>query len=321
MTSADPIYGPYTISSPVVACLLQSSTLRRLGGVMQHGITALLGLTQPITRLQHSIGTMLLVSRLGGSLEEQIAALLHDVSHPAFSHVIDFVFGDPHFHDRKKEWYLERSEIPALLAEHGFDWCHFLDDTTFPLLEQPAPRLCADRLDYFLRDSSALGILSTEQVQLILSGLIVREGRIGMSDREAARLAGLKYLEADAASWSNPQEALLYELTARAIRGGLAAGVLHEEDLWGVDADLWRKLREARNGEVARLAEMLVRGPSFEIVEEGEIRVRPKVRTIDPEVWTTEGLRPLSTLDADFARRREDYVKSKTNGFGFRLRS
>jgi HD superfamily phosphohydrolase len=34
---------------------------------------------------------MLLVRRLGASLEEQIAALLHDVSHTAFSHVIDSV--------------------------------------------------------------------------------------------------------------------------------------------------------------------------------------------------------------------------------------
>ncbi len=34
---------------------------------------------------------MMLVNRLGGSLEEQIAALLHDVSHTAFSHVIDYV--------------------------------------------------------------------------------------------------------------------------------------------------------------------------------------------------------------------------------------
>ena len=35
---------------------------------------------------------MLLIKKLGGSVEEQIAGLLHDVSHTAFSHVIDYVF-------------------------------------------------------------------------------------------------------------------------------------------------------------------------------------------------------------------------------------
>ena len=57
-------------------------------------ITALLGITQPITRYEHSVGVMLLARRVGGGLREQVAALLHDVSHTAFSHVIDHVFHD-----------------------------------------------------------------------------------------------------------------------------------------------------------------------------------------------------------------------------------
>jgi len=90
----DSVYGNIEISEPVILDLLETNALRRLAGVLQHGITGLIGVTQPTTRLEHSIGAMWLVRTLGGSLQEQIAALLHDVSHTAFSHVIDYVYQD-----------------------------------------------------------------------------------------------------------------------------------------------------------------------------------------------------------------------------------
>ena len=40
-------------------------------------------------------------------------------------------------------------------AGSGIDYYHAVD---FPLLEQPSPGLCADRLDYFLRDSLDIGL-------------------------------------------------------------------------------------------------------------------------------------------------------------------
>ena len=40
----------------------------------------------------------------------------------------------------------------------------FYDDSIYPLLEQPIPWLCADRLDYFLRDGSACGVVTADFV-------------------------------------------------------------------------------------------------------------------------------------------------------------
>jgi HD superfamily phosphohydrolase len=92
MEIVDRIYGVVQIDEPVLLDLMQSAAMRRLQGVLQHGISGLLGVTRPTSRFEHSIGVMILVSRLGASLDEQIAALLHDVSHTAFSHVVDYVF-------------------------------------------------------------------------------------------------------------------------------------------------------------------------------------------------------------------------------------
>ncbi len=114
----DAIYGVTEITEPVLLDLMESNAMQRLMGVSQHGITALLGITPPFSRFDHSVGVMLLVRRLGASLEEQIAALLHDISHTAFSHVIDFVFNDQYgqsYHEEKKEGFIATSDIPTIL--------------------------------------------------------------------------------------------------------------------------------------------------------------------------------------------------------------
>jgi HD superfamily phosphohydrolase len=112
-------------------------------GISCNGITALLGITQMTWRLEHSAGVMLLVRWMGAGLDEQIAALLHDVSRTAFSHVIDYVFNNHEhqsYHERMKAPYLEPSDVPAGLAAYGFNWFNFLNEEGYPLLEQPVSR-------------------------------------------------------------------------------------------------------------------------------------------------------------------------------------
>ena len=47
---------------------------------------------------------------------------------------------------------LDRADLALALARLGYSPRDFYDDSIYPLLEQPIPLLCADRLDYFLRD-------------------------------------------------------------------------------------------------------------------------------------------------------------------------
>lgn len=86
----DEIYGEYEVEA-VLQDLIQSKPVQRLKGIHQGGASYLVNPKWNVTRYEHSMGVMLLIRRLGGSIEEQIAGLLHDVSHTAFSHVIDFV--------------------------------------------------------------------------------------------------------------------------------------------------------------------------------------------------------------------------------------
>lgn len=52
---------------------------------------------------------------------------------------------------------VDDSEIPDLLADFKYNYKEIIDDSNWSILEQPAPALCADRIDYTLRDMYEYG--------------------------------------------------------------------------------------------------------------------------------------------------------------------
>ena len=319
----DRLYGAIEITQPVMFELLGTRAVQRLGGVLQHGVTALIGITRPTSRLEHSLGVMALVQRLGGGLEEQIAALLHDVSHTAFSHVIDYVFhshDSQSYHEEHKEAFVAGSDIPQALRRHGYDWRDFLHEERFSLLEQPAPALCADRLDYFLRDSMDLGLASAVEVNQGLAHLVVHNGRIVVDDLQAARWMGRTFIAADQASWANFREVGLYELAAIAIRRGLEIGALSEADLWTTDREAWARLHASPDRELQAALQCV--SPDTQFYWDADAPtfwVSTKLRTIDPPVLVDGSARPLSELDAAFACQRQEYLSSKAGKWPVRV--
>lgn len=319
----DVVFGRERITEPVLLDLIQSAAVQRLRQVLQHGISGLIGVTQPVTRFDHSLGVMLLVRRLGAPLAEQIAALLHDVSHTAFSHVIDYVVAghdSQSYHDEMKAQYMAGTDLPPLLARHGYDWHDFLDEAAFPLLEQPAPRLCADRLDYFLRDSLELRLSTPAGVRHVLQHLVVHQGRIMVDDLAVARWLAYTYIAADEASWANFREVGLYELAALAIQRGLALGVITEADFWGVDEVVWARLHAQPDAVLQRLLAQVTPDTRFAWDEVNPtFRVSTKLRTIDPEVVGPGRVASLSALDPDFAAYRQAYLQGKQGKWPMRV--
>jgi len=167
MIISDNIYGEFEIDD-VLAELISSKPVQRLKGIHQGGASYLVNSQWNVTRYEHSVGVMLLIKQLGGSLEEQIAGLLHDVSHTAFSHVVDFVLENK-AEDYHEDIFLDvirTSEIPNILNKYNYDYEYLLFNIAkWNLLEQPAPELCADRVDYTLRDMYVYGQASLEEIK------------------------------------------------------------------------------------------------------------------------------------------------------------
>ena len=321
----DKIYGEHTITEPVLIELLQSPELCRLKGIRQSGVTALLGFGPKVTRLEHSVGAFLLTRKVGASVEEQIAALLHDISHTSLSHVVDYALskpGEESYHEVHKSRYLKTTQLPQILTRHGFSDLRALNEELFPLVEQPSPHLCADRLDYSLRDLLAFGHLSLEKVQRIFHSLSVVPDSTSsphrllvLDDPHLALSLARAYLATDRGVWSNRAHASIYRRTGRVIKELVESDRVKEDSLWTLsDVDFWSLLRRQATPEL--LGE-LDRLETEGLPDENELRLprQTKIRTLDPDIYpnalNTGGPIPLSTVLPEWAAERQRYIAER----------
>lgn len=286
MKITDILYGTFEVEG-VLADLIRSAPLQRLKGIHQGGAGYLVKPEWNVTRYEHSVGVMLLIRRLGGSLEEQIAGLLHDVGHTAFSHVVDYVYGEREedLHDRWHRRILQESEIPFILRKHGFDPESILSGE-WPLLERPFPDLSADRIDYTLRDRVKYGALPLYEVERFLDALTVGQEGIGVSSEEMAEWFVDRYVEEVIEFFLDPLNAYAQLTLAAAIRRSLEKGVLNFDDWFLDDGRVIEKMRSGGDEEVSALLDRLHEGVRVEETErDADLHFRSKLRMVDPLIY------------------------------------
>jgi hypothetical protein len=295
----DRVYGDVSIEDPGILDLIGCGTFRRLQGVRQAGPSALAFPFKNVTRFEHSLGVFILLQRLGADRREQVAGLLHDISHTAFSHAVDFVISseEQDHHEQLKPLMLDRPDIVRALAGLGYQPRDFYDDSVYPLLEQPLPGLCADRLDYFLRDGLACGVVTPEATRRILVHLAVIDTQIVLTDVAVAREAAALFESMNRNWWASPTEAYIYNEFADALREGLRLGLLRLDDLMTEDELVLAKLDASGSPLIAgKLA--AIRHFRIEALNGYAPRIIPKERWLDPPVLTAGSVARLSTMNS-----------------------
>jgi uncharacterized protein len=235
MMSSDIFYGNFELEA-ILSDLISSGPVQRLKNVHQGGAIFLVSPNVGHSRYEHSIGVMLLVRKLGGSLEEQVTALLHDVSHTAFSHVIDYVLqkkGED-YHEQIFEEVIANSAIPSILAKYGIS-TSLLKDPKHTLLEMPLPALCADRIDYTIRDLYHFGLINIAEVYDFINELGVQGGKIGVKSEKVASWIAGKYLQLNNEYFRKPEHIFANTKFAELIARGLEKGTIVLSDLWRDD--------------------------------------------------------------------------------------
>jgi len=272
----DILYGNVELPA-IFRDLLNTVALKRLSGVHQSGAIFLVNPDMSHSRLEHSIGVTLLIRMLGGSELEQIAGLLHDVSHTAFSHVGDYVFEnkEENYHEQVYADVLLKSEIPAILLKYGYHIDQVLNGD-FPILEQPLPDLCADRLDYTLRDSLHGGIITRYSARVFLQHIKLQDEQIVVTDEVQADWINDVFKRLNDDLFNLPLHVYANQELALIIREFLQSGFLKEGDLFRDDTFLLNKIRSTSVGYEAVKAIKLHKGYTNFLRKGSALKIKPR---------------------------------------------
>ncbi len=317
MIIIDAVYGEQEILDPLALELISAPELQRLKGVNQWGSWNLLDASKFSSRFDHSIGVYLLLRKLGASREEQLAGLLHDISHTAFSHVIDYFYNaasTQHIHEELKGKVWHGSQIPSILKKHGLDSNKIMDESHFPLLERSIPGLCADRVDYFLRDALFNKRITDTDVAGVLSSLVVKDNEIMLSNAQVGKKMALAFMEMTKTFWSPAIPSASFQILADAMKLGLQKGIITEKDFFLEDNALLEKLRQ--DSEVARKIELVsYKHLTLGSKEDYDIHTTGKARYVDPKILADGDSMGVSEIEPSLAKEIEVFKKIFKDGF------
>ncbi len=313
----DRIYGPVEISEPVLTELIESPAIQRLKGIHQFGMPQRFYPYPGFSRYEHSVGVMLVLRKLGADVEEQAAGLIHDVSHTAFSHLVDWVMGDREkedHQDKNLQRVVSLSTIPEILHKHGLDSDKVTDVKQYGLLERPAPYLCADRIDYSLREFHTWA--DPKIVTQCIDDLVNHNGQIAFRNKDSAKKFAYAYAKCQKEHWGGAECTVRWELLARALKAGLSEGVVNPEDFYQKDEHLIAKLRDGGIDEVSKVLSILER-PRLKLVENRnnpQFDLRKKFRYIDPHYVVNGFINTLSESDSNYKSFLEEQRRINERG-------
>jgi hypothetical protein len=322
----DSVYGKVNIEEKVIIELMNSKAMQRLKHVSQGGPLIFLPPDHAwnkskTTRFDHSMGVYILLKKFDASLEEQIAGLLHDISHTVFSHSLDFLFNrntEHDYHEKFKEEIILNSEIPSIIEKNGINIKEILNEKEFGLLERKLPDLCADRIDYFFRDFK-LYTVSEKEFKIMFDALDVSNNEIIFKDENAARIFAEKYIQANKLFWCNALQATLFKLVSDVVKLGLGKNILTKDDLFSTDEIVYNKLKNSSDNEIIDQIKSISEIKLIENENDYDFHLKTKVRFTDPKIKINEKIIRLSEVDKSYEKLMNDFVEKASKGFFIKI--
>ena len=324
MIYKDRVYGGITINDPAVLEIINTPEFRRLEDIDHGGYSHIHFPGSKHTRFEHSLGVYELLRRCNASKEEQIAGLLHDISHSAFSHTMDYITADGSgksqcHQDRIFLKYLKNSSIAGILDKYGFSIERIADDNNFPLKENELPDICADRIDYSLRGFLCFKIAPREITNYFLEHLKSSANQWFFDNAQSAERYASLFKELNETCYCAPKTAHMFRTTAEYIKRALDYGYIDEEDLYTSDSLVLDKIWLHHNRDLIlnKLFLRMENKAAWEINENDyDFQVFCKSRAVDPFYCDGVSLKRLSeakpswkNIVAEELKPKEHFIK------------
>lgn len=318
-------YGPLTVEEPVIIELLESQPVQRLKHVYQYGNAHYTNLKEEYTRYDHSVGVFAILRIKGASPEEQIAGLLHDVSHTVFSHVGDLVFNieseQDSFQDNIHRWFLETYGIDYILKKYGLTIAQISHKSgRFLALEQELPDLCADRIDYNLQGAYHRGYITKVECKEILDDLQFVDGKWISTKPQLIKKIVFFSLDMTQNYWGSADGYMTSKWLANAINTALKNKEISSDDIFfGTDNTVWEKLNKSKDPRIRENMKRITEADHFFSlvdVDKADLHIHRKFRGIDPWIRQKDNIVRLTAIDDAVAKEYQRVKDIMEQGWG-----
>ncbi len=135
----------------------------------------------------HSIGVALIVWNFTHDQKQTIAGLYHDIASPAFKHAIDYMNGDAETQESTEantsDIIRSSKSIMRLLHKDGILASEVSDYHLYPIADNNAPGLAADRLEYTLSNGFFLyEIWDLTQIRYFYDNITILKNEDGIAE-------------------------------------------------------------------------------------------------------------------------------------------
>lgn len=287
MEIKDRIYGKIKINDPLTLKIIQTELFQRLKRINQYGGVNFVFPYYQVSRFEHSIGVYHVLKTLEAPQEIQIAGLLHDVGHAAFSHMVDMAMSSKteDYHESKTYLLKGLKQVNELLEVNGII---LKNPDEYPEIKKPLPDIGADRIDYAIRDYVAATGKKTELGRRVLESVKLEGKDIIFTDINVAKKYALVGLEAQWKVIYESKVAVVYQVLIEMIRKGIEENWIEEADLFKDDKHLLNLMKKNKAHLKEKHLKIFTNPFTVEEVSKNDDydfhHVKLKVRYFDPPV-------------------------------------
>lgn len=308
MILKDRIYGTFKTKEPIVKELIESKQIQRLKKISQFGLPDKYYHIQGFSRYEHSIGVMILLNKLGANLEEQIAGLLHDISHYAFSHIADWTFGSQTNEDLQDSIHMQsfkKGEIHQILKKYGYKPDRIAKLENYKILDKEIPELCADRIDYSLREFK--NHTTKKNLNFCLKSLITYNNEIIFTNKKAAQIFARTFIKCQIKHWAGYEAVCRYKIMADILKKALLRKIISKKYFLTDDWAVINKLLRSNDKDLVNGLQILKKKKINPKIVPQWKTLKKKFRYVDPKYLEDEKVYLLSKTDSTFADLIRNY--------------